>query len=164
MSAGWVDGPRGFKRWTIKWKIRCLQLWCDFVGAFHSSTTLEWIKPCTGEFRVIYSCLTVEVWILFWKAYCLKYITKTYNNEHVLLDYINWEASKSVHYHLNILVGISGWFSRHLQFEIQRVTAVLNGKNIIEIRHVSFAQETSLSLTSLRFNCQYRTMLDCILH
>lgn len=37
----WMDGPRSASRWTIKREVRCLQLWCNFVGTYDIAATLE---------------------------------------------------------------------------------------------------------------------------
>lgn len=45
-----VDGPRITSRRAVKWKVRRLQFWCDFMGACDYATTVEWTWSSTGIF------------------------------------------------------------------------------------------------------------------
>ena len=44
----WVDGTWSSPRWTFKWEVWRLQLWCNLVGASNIAATLEQFKSSTG--------------------------------------------------------------------------------------------------------------------
>lgn len=56
----WMDGTWSSSWWAIKWEVRCLQLWCNIVGACNIATAMEQFKSSSGVclFHFVLNCST----------------------------------------------------------------------------------------------------------